>query len=62
MAKASGYRALRFDILDNKKPRPGRKTNFLDLNTASGFAFLGMTDHVLLCICNIDLHCTIKLV
>ncbi|CAL1136900.1 unnamed protein product [Cladocopium goreaui] len=36
-ARACGYKALRFDILDNVKPKD-RKSNFMDLNSASGFA------------------------
>lgn len=38
-AQASGYHAVRFDILDNETPGH-RKTNFMDLNSVSGFAFL----------------------
>jgi hypothetical protein len=38
-ARACGYKALRFDILDNVKPKD-RKSNFMDLNSASGFALL----------------------
>lgn len=39
-ARACGYRAARFDIIDNERP-PNRKTNFMDLTSASGFALLG---------------------
>ena len=38
-ALASGYSALRFDILDNPN-LGGRKSNYMDLNSVSGFAFL----------------------
>ncbi|CAL1161775.1 unnamed protein product [Cladocopium goreaui] len=36
-ARACGYKALRFDILDNVKPYD-RKTNFMNINSPSGFA------------------------
>lgn len=38
-ARACGFRAARFDILDNQKPKH-RKSNFMDLTSASGFACL----------------------
>lgn len=38
-AKAAGYRAIRFDILDSKKEE-NRKSNFMDLTSPSGFALL----------------------
>lgn len=34
------YKCARFDILDNQNPPPDRKSNFMDLTHASGFAFL----------------------
>ncbi|CAL1147192.1 unnamed protein product [Cladocopium goreaui] len=37
VAKASGYRALRFDLIDNQQPA-SRKSNFMDLSSASGYA------------------------
>ncbi|CAL1154504.1 unnamed protein product [Cladocopium goreaui] len=36
-ARSCGYKALRFDILDNKKPT-NRKSNFMDLASPSGWA------------------------
>ena len=39
VAKASGYRALRFDLIDNQQPA-SRKSNFMDLSSASGYALL----------------------
>ena len=45
-ARACGYKALRFDILDNVRPHD-RKTNFMDINSPSGFAFLvGICIHI----------------
>ena len=38
-ARACGYKVARFDILDNKRPQ-NRKSNFMDLTSRSGFAFL----------------------
>ena len=41
--KSARYRSVRFDIKDHN-PKPGtkraKKTNFMDLNSASGYAFL----------------------
>lgn len=36
--KCAMYRAARFDILDHT-PTGNQKTNFMDLNSASGYAF-----------------------
>lgn len=41
VARAAGYRALRFDLLDNEKP-PHRKSNFMDLSSTSGFGLLAI--------------------
>ena len=35
------HRGLRFDILDNEQPGH-RRSNFMDLTHASGYAFLGV--------------------
>lgn len=40
-AQASGYHTVRFDILDNSTP-PNRNSNFMDLNSTSGFACLDL--------------------
>ena len=37
--KSASYRAKRFDLLDNKQP-PHRKSNYMNLLHASGFALL----------------------
>lgn len=37
---AAEYRAVRFDLKDNEQPKY-RKSNFMDLSHASGFANLG---------------------
>ena len=41
-ATACGYKAVRFDILDHEPSESdSHSSNFMDLNTASGFAYLG---------------------
>ena len=40
-ARACGYKAIRFDIKDNQRP-PKRRSNFMDLNSPSGFALLDL--------------------
>lgn len=37
--KSARYKSARFDLLDNQKPQH-RKSNFMDLNSPSGFAIL----------------------
>ena len=37
---SAGYMSARLDLMDNKQ-QPHRRTNFMDLSHASGFAFLG---------------------
>jgi len=44
-ARSCGYRAARFDLVDNEQPK-NRKSNFMDLTSASGFALLGETCEV----------------
>jgi hypothetical protein len=44
-ARPCGYKALRFDILDNKKPTD-RKSNFMDLASPSGWALLVGKVHI----------------
>lgn len=43
-AKAAGYRSLRFDIKDATKPK-NRRSNYMDLNSDSGFASLGFLNY-----------------
>ena len=41
-ATACGYKAVRFDILDHEPSEAAsHKSNFMDLNSVSGFAYLG---------------------
>ena len=38
--KSAQHRAVRFDILDHTPPNGSKRSNFMDLSTASGYAFL----------------------
>ena len=40
--KSAQYRAVRFDLLDHTPPKGSKRSNFMDMNTASGYAFLGL--------------------
>ena len=45
-ATACGYKAVRFDILDHEPSESdSHSSNFMDLNSASGFAYLGMNSN-----------------
>ena len=44
-AQACGYRAVRFDIKDHDASKTDRRTNYMDLNSCSGFAFLVFKHH-----------------
>lgn len=40
MMQSMQYKAARFDVMDSQQ-RPHRKSNFMDMTHASGYAFLG---------------------
>ncbi len=45
--KAAQYRAVRMDVKDYNQPNR-KKTNFMDLTSTSGYAFLSLTSFAFL--------------
>ena len=35
-------RSVRFDLEDHKPPKGSKRSNYMDMNTAAGYAFLGL--------------------